>query len=110
MKQYCKNCKYYIGEVFISHGLGEWGRNYECCSTVNSNRICIGQTITGEKKYHYPILKSMRFKTHNSDTVGVDYYTFINDKVYVAIRTLNFDFQCPYYKRKWWKFWIKEVK
>ena len=77
---YCKDCKYFT-DISFSRG--------ERCWNVNNCKI-----IEGSISY-----------THKEKTYTPPRIYFKEDP-----DNLNVTNNCRYYKRKWWKFWIKENK
>ena len=99
MKVYCKNCKWYKSK-------NEY-YNDRCKYRIKIKQETFN-CITGVKRkyiiYKYPIEIA---RLIGKDKCGWGCcITSIND--IDSFTVLNKKNKCKYYKRKWWKFWIKE--
>ena len=82
MKKYCKNCKYskYYDNEELKFKIDFNYGNWFCSFKDKVVIDCIGDKIT------------------------------IGDFSTSACQNINRTFDCKHYKRKWWKFWIKDEK
>jgi hypothetical protein len=91
MKKYCSNCKFECG----------WGDEYS--SPYCNAWFCHPDLAIIER--------DPRGRTRYILTAKAQLLCGMNEglrDVYAHKFKLNDDFDCPYYKRKWWKFWVKE--
>ena len=95
-KIYCKNCEWFrdvYDEGYACYGLSTLNPLF-CNITINHKG---NKVRKGRNKVLHETLVS-RYK--------VDFNTFGGD--YSC--KLNYNFECPLYKRKWWKFWVYPKK
>ena len=94
-KVFCKNCRNYTW-------LGDYGiGNY--CDIVNTD-IVSNPVIdkVGEKSWELDEKKIM--EVLKKELTDKNYWDIMR---WVEECNLNNNFDCKYYKRKWWKFWLK---
>jgi len=85
-KVYCTNCKW--DNVFMS-------RYY----------IDLSEGIFGWR-WCEPKVPNKDTNNKNSRYVNVNYFTPAVKKIEINKTDMNKNGDCPYYKRKWWKFWV----
>jgi hypothetical protein len=88
MKKYCKNCTWF---------------DFDCLYGFSSEHFSeTDHTGIGRKWKNYEEWKDI-CKKYNID---INDYNSI-DKGIVSCCNFNKDFNCPFYEKRWYKFWIK---
>ena len=85
-KVYCKNCEHFDNFTRV-------------CNVLSTRNSTITEPYMNHKGYVVHAMKDIDLKDYNIWELGLLSFSCLFNKKY----------NCKYYKRKWYKFWVKNV-